>query len=197
MECKISTEAYLKIFSHCIKYPVNQVTGILVGKVTEGTPSKINVINAIPVTHESILLSHNIEIALRQIDIYCKNNTLQIVGCYHANELVDNDEIPEIINLVAKTIDTNLNGRSLLLMIDNKKLIANDDQHIFKPYVNQNQKGWKVLQTITNYVFIVEEGAIEKSKKITKNGVYSKIVDFDTHLENVKLDWLNNDEIVA
>ncbi|KAG4098251.1 UPF0172-domain-containing protein [Neocallimastix lanati (nom. inval.)] len=191
MEYHISKEAYLKIFAHCIKYPVNQVTGILVGKKTQGSPSKVNVISAIPITHESILLSHNIEIALRQIDIYCKKNTLQIVGCYHANELVENLEIPELINLIARNIDTNLSGNSLLLMIDNQKLIAKDDQHIFKAYVNQ--KGWKVLQTITNNVFIVEEGAIEKSKEIAKNGIYSEIVDFDSHLENVKLDWLNND----
>lgn len=68
MEYHISTEAYLKIFAHCIKYPVNQVTGILVGKKTEGSPSKLNVINAIPVSHESILLSHNIEIALKQVN---------------------------------------------------------------------------------------------------------------------------------
>ncbi|ORY61104.1 UPF0172-domain-containing protein [Neocallimastix californiae] len=191
MEYHISKEAYLKIFAHCIKYPVNQVTGILVGKKTQGSPSKVNVISAIPITHESILLSHNIEIALRQIDIYCKKNTLQIVGCYHANELVENLEIPELINLIARNIDTNLSGNSLLLMIDNQKLITKDDQHIFKAYVNQ--KGWKVLQTITNNVFIVEEGAIEKSKEIAKNGIYSEIVDFDSHLENVKLDWLNND----
>jgi len=49
----------------------------------------------------------------------------------------------------------------------------------------------------TNHVFIVEEGAIEKSKQIAKNGVYDEIVDFDSHLENVSLDWLNNDKIVA
>jgi len=79
MEFHISTEAYLKIFSHCIKYPVNQVTGILVGKVTEGSPSKVNVINAIPVTHESVLLSHNIEIALRQVNTrYIKINIFKI-----------------------------------------------------------------------------------------------------------------------
>jgi len=47
----------------------------------------------------------------------------------------------------------------------------------------------------TNYVFIVEEGAINKSKEIAKKGIYSKIVDFDSHLEDVSLDWLNNDNI--
>ncbi|ORX56569.1 UPF0172-domain-containing protein [Piromyces finnis] len=195
MEYHISTEAYLKIYAHCIKYPVNQVTGVLVGKLTEGNPSKVNVINAIPITHESILLSHNLEIALKQIEIYCKNNTLQIVGCYHANELVDDAGIPEIVNLLARNIDTNINENGLLLMIDNNKLIANEEQHIFKPYVNR--KGWKILQTITNYVFIVEEEAIKKSKEIAKNGLYNEVVDFDSHLEDVSLDWLNNSKIVA
>ncbi|ORX79683.1 UPF0172-domain-containing protein [Anaeromyces robustus] len=195
MEYHISKEAYLKIYAHCVKYPVNQVTGILLGKKTEGSPSKVNVITAIPVSHESVLLSNKLEIALRQIDIYCKKNTLQIIGCYHANELVENDEIPELINLFAKNIDSNLSGQSLLLMIDNKKLIANDDQHIFKAYVLQ--KSWKILQTITNYVFIVEEEGINKSKEIVKNGSYANIVDFDSHLEDISLDWLNNDKFVV
>jgi len=69
MEYTISTEAYLKIYAHCIKYPVNQVTGVLVGKLTEGNPTKVNIISAIPITHESILLSHNLEIALRQVNL--------------------------------------------------------------------------------------------------------------------------------
>ena len=81
----ITKEAYCKILLHAVKYPHRSVNGILVGE--QESHAHFRVTDAIPLFHVAVGLTPMLEVALAQIEAYCKLKNKLIVGYYQANEL--------------------------------------------------------------------------------------------------------------
>merc|ERR1711911_568660 len=85
LSCELSQVAYSKIILHALKYPHTAINGGLLAN--EGSNSQsLKYIDAIPLFHNNLGLAPMLEVALMQIDSYCRTNGLVIAGYYQANE---------------------------------------------------------------------------------------------------------------
>ena len=104
----IKEVAYNKAFLHCKKYSYTTVNGIFVGRAND--KNNIDVMDYIPLFH-SHTLAPMLEVALLFIDEYLKGNKgLEIVGYFHANELLDDTELGA--NSIACRIGSKINQNS-------------------------------------------------------------------------------------
>jgi len=180
----ISPRAYSKILLHACKYPHKAINGVLLGEETKGNES-IRVLDAVPLFHQCLGLAPMLEIALTQIDTYCRNSKLQIIGYYQGNENV-NDNSPDVIAYkIAEKINEN-SPNSLLLMIDNNKMDVECKEPALDLYTLQDHKwnmnGWYLIGGDTSLALVSE---------LITGKTYQNLVDFDNHLDDITLDWLN------
>ena len=91
MEVVISKLAYCKLFLHLSKYPHSSCNGLLLSKIG-GDKKKANYVECVPLFHSSLSLAPSLEIALFQIDSYCKLNDLEITGYYQATENIHDNQ---------------------------------------------------------------------------------------------------------
>lgn len=119
----IDRSALLKIILHSLKYPTTAINGILLGKENisinkdanggdvgaNNSKSKVlHIYDAIPVTHNYIALSGPFEAALVQVEKFCDDNKdqgLEIVGYYQANERLEDTELGGIGRRYAERLD--------------------------------------------------------------------------------------------
>lgn len=81
----MSKIAYCKMFLHLAKYPHLACNGLLLAKPAKSA-QKVEFVDCIPLFHNSLALASAFEIALTQIDAYCQQNNLEIIGYYQSNE---------------------------------------------------------------------------------------------------------------
>ncbi|ESO96311.1 hypothetical protein LOTGIDRAFT_144085 [Lottia gigantea] len=85
-EISLNVRAYCKIILHAAKYPHAAVNGILLAEENKTKQSKsLKFVDCIPLFHISLSLAPMLEVALLQIDGYCKSKGLVIGGYYQAN----------------------------------------------------------------------------------------------------------------
>ncbi|KAI8920886.1 hypothetical protein DFJ77DRAFT_139768 [Powellomyces hirtus] len=183
---RLSALAYLKLVLHSAKYSVNQVCGVLIGrKVSNAADAAVEVTDAIPLFH-SHPLAPMLEVAMQQVQAYCDQKSLQIVGLYAANQSLANKDVSPTTAKIASKIEDNLGYAALLLMLDASKLEDGNDKAV-TPY-SQTSGGWTVLQS--NHL-IPPIQRIDLPQ-IISDRTYNELHDFDNHLDNIKLDWLSN-----
>ena len=181
----ISPRAYSKILLHACKYPHKAINGVLLGDNSRNNES-IRVVDAIPLFHQCLGLAPMLEIALTQIDTYCRNSKLQIIGYYQGNENV-NDNTPDLIAFkIAEKINENF-PNSLLAMIDNQKMDVECKEPALDLYTLTDHKwndgcGWYLIGDDTSLALVSE---------LITGKTYQNLVDFDNHLDDITLDWLN------
>lgn len=81
-EISISKLAYSKLFLHVAKYPQLSCNGLLLSKPSKN--QSVQFVDCVPLFHSSFTLAPSFEIALSQIDSYCRQNGVEIAGFYHA-----------------------------------------------------------------------------------------------------------------
>merc|ERR1712080_5226 len=113
------------------------------------------------------------------------NYKLQIIGYYQGNENV-NDNSPDVIAYkIAEKINEN-SPNSLLLMIDNNKMDVECKEPALDLYTLQDHKwnmnGWYLIGGDTSLALVSE---------LITGKTYQNLVDFDNHLDDITLDWLN------
>ncbi|KAI8802407.1 ER membrane protein complex subunit 8, partial [Cladochytrium replicatum] len=107
----LAKKAYVKIALHGAKYAVVSVAGLLDGA------GHLTVDDSIPLFHNVLPLTSMLEVALEQVDVYCKQTDSAIVGYYFAHESLTDTSITPFTAKVASKIDDAVGGDSLLLVV--------------------------------------------------------------------------------
>ncbi|KAJ3282380.1 hypothetical protein HK104_010919 [Borealophlyctis nickersoniae] len=184
----LSQLPYAKLLFHAAKYAVNPVCGVLVGS---RNGRNVAITDAIPLFH-SHPLAPSVEIALHQVDIYCSSTGQSIVGFYCANESTAEQGVVPAMAKIAAKVEESASGDTVLLLLDPTKLTANSAIAVV-PYT-YSSGSWKVLQPNN---FVPQPADIQTPiAPHIKDRTYEQLYDFDNHLDNVRLDWLKNAEIV-
>ncbi|KAF9126852.1 hypothetical protein BGW39_006303 [Mortierella sp. 14UC] len=188
---KFSHKAYLKPLAHATKYPTGSVNGVFLAD------SSSNVVDAVPLFHFWSTLTPMLEVAMTQVDLHCKANGLRIIGYYEAKERLEDEALSLVGQKIASQIH-HTNPEGFAVVIKNRSI--NSDNVAFLPY--QFKEGqWRVSKDAfseKNAAFSLENNSSPTVvAKALRDGLSSKIADFDNHLEDIKEDWLTNKAISA
>ncbi|XP_062501164.1 ER membrane protein complex subunit 8-like [Corticium candelabrum] len=193
MKFSLSVVAYSKIVLHACRYPHRGVNGVLLGHVDDG--DVLRLVDAVPLFHFALGLVPMLEVALCQIEIYTRKMSLQIVGYYQANEHLEDSSPDTIAYRIADKIRENvMSCRSpVLLMVHNWNFGLTTGDVPLKAYcLGHEGKSWKKQEWEDG---ILEGGAstLQFVSGLVTSKEHEKLVDFDTHLNDITQDWLNSD----
>ncbi|XP_042904069.1 ER membrane protein complex subunit 8 [Parasteatoda tepidariorum] len=194
----IGVRAYSKMLLHAMKYPHQAVNGVFLAekrKSKEHGSGSVNIIDGIPLFHLNLNLTPMLEVAMVQIEQYCKEQGLVIAGYYQANEHIKDCSPNFIANRIADKIYENFPD-ACLIMVDNQKLSLDCDEVAFHLYQCNDGK-WK-LKDKNSIHFEQGHKALSATAAMLHSKMYRKLNDFDNHLDNIGFDWTNpliNEEI--
>lgn len=187
---EFSTKAYCKMIMHAAKYPHCAVNGLLLSERSKlhqefGTQTFVD---CIPLFHISLGLTPMAEIALMQVDQYCKTSGLVITGYYQANENIK-DNSPNFVAL--KTIEkiAEQTTDACLVMINNHQL----SYYMTEPAIVVslfNDGKWRPMEE-TSVQFENDDLTLTAAASLIQNKIYRHLVDFDNHLDDISVDWRN------
>jgi len=204
MAVSMSAVAYAKMILHSCKYVSSAVSGVLLGSLDGDV---VAVEDAVPLFHATLNLVPMLEIALLQLDQYCKSKGLAIVGYYQGNEGLTSNSMDAVASNIGDKIRAKF-PNAFVLVIDNTKIHPDliREQLACKVYFPdpKSDNQWR-LRSDKSLPATSGEGSdaavgssIElaaKAKQATANLVQAeahvKLVDFDAHLDDVALDWMN------
>ncbi|XP_031564691.1 ER membrane protein complex subunit 8-like [Actinia tenebrosa] len=188
MKYTVSAKAYAKMLLHAAKYPHTSVNGVLLGEeVTQ--ESEMFILDAIPLFHQCLGLAPMLEVALTQIDSYCKASGQQVVGYFQANEHVNSNSPDGIAYKIGEKITDQL-ANACILMIDNTKMSIACDEVAVRCYIVQENK-WKMNDK--DLCIDGGEETLSLTSELIEGKAYQSLVDFDNHLDDITLDWSNRD----
>lgn len=194
---QVNTHAYAIPLLHAAKFPSSAVCGALLGK---NTADGVHVHSAVPYFHHWTTVTPMLEVALKQTEIYAKKNDLSIVGWYQGNARVDDTVLPERAIKVAETIKKNNDDKAVLFLLNNKQMASlADGESAITPYVhieNQWRKVKEPFAVTTDEASFVEKDTYAKVRDLFNSSAYNRIYDFDEHLDNVSLNWLESSKLV-
>ncbi|GFN80029.1 ER membrane protein complex subunit 8/9 homolog [Plakobranchus ocellatus] len=187
-DVNVTVRAHCKILLHAAKYPHAAVNGILLAEDNRNKESKIlKFVDAIPFFHVSLGLSPMLEMALLQVESYCKGKNLVIAGYYQANENYNDNEMNHVARTIGRKVQENFHD-ACLFMIDNRKVRAESVSQPYKIYTLR-ESGWKDSDRKN-----ISEDDISKeecSYALLKSGAHRQLCDFDNHFDDVRNDWRN------
>lgn len=198
----LSVKSYLKIVMHALRYPHATVNGVLITEKKGKTSKQIRIVDAIPLFHSGHGLAPMTEVALTQISEYCsKSSDLVIGGYYQVNDAFHEHPHP-IPTVFAERIADKIfeaNPDAVLFMISNFSLATSIDDitRLDSPFfMFQNIDGkWKLKSSSASskgFALEAESAILELTNELVfKKSHHLNIIDFDSHLENVKDDWRN------
>ncbi|KAB0796842.1 hypothetical protein PPYR_10903 [Photinus pyralis] len=182
----ISCKAYCKIILHAAKYPHCSINGVLLAK--SSTKKEIEFVDAIPLFHNALNLIPMAEIALAQIDQVASRQGLVIAGYYTAHENLQQNSLEKAYHRISEKIAENFSG-ACLFVVDNRKLSNQLDSLALK--VAQFSDG-KYRTVDVNNILLEPSHTLNVCTSLLEQKSYKSLVDFDNHLDNVSLDWINN-----
>nr|CAG4644256.1 EOG090X0C9C [Lepidurus arcticus] len=188
-QVELSSLAYSKILLHAAKYPHSAVNGVLLTKKNDDKET-LKYSDAVPLFHSNISLSPMMEIALMQVEQYCKAHGLIIGGYYHANESFQDASPDFIAQRVAEKIAEQF-ADTCLIMVDNKSICL--DMVSPALYVFQHVEGkWKPKEKANITFESGQKKALKLVSALLQRKSYKEFVDFDAHLDDPSNDWTNN-----
>ncbi|CDU26072.1 uncharacterized protein SPSC_06239 [Sporisorium scitamineum] len=194
----LSPLAYKKLILHTAKYPTARVFGFLLADPTSS--QTLNIVDSIPLSHHWTALAPMAEVALSLATSYASTKNLTVVGLYEAPELVAERTPSQQAGKLAEKIATLASKEALLLFVNNATLL-DTRSHSLSAYSvpaasSKGETKPKALQGST--VALQDQSkAAELESAVRKQGAWDKLVDFDDHLEDPSLDWLQNSAITA
>ncbi|KIM66856.1 hypothetical protein SCLCIDRAFT_257956 [Scleroderma citrinum Foug A] len=192
----LSHIAYIKIFLHAAKHPHKPVNGVLVGKLT--SPGIVEIRDVIPLLHHWTSLSPMMEIGLDLAKGHAESLDLSLVGYYQASERLDDTALAPVGEKVAQQIRSQFND-AIAFVIDGDTLGSGKAALI--PYLPQSDSttAWRPHPfdppafTPGSRVTLIDPESPSRAVALVKNEcLHSKFGDFDDHLEDVSIDWLQN-----
>jgi len=189
-ELEVSTRAYCKMIMHSAKYPSSAINGVLLSKrdsVKAGART-IHYTDCIPLFHMGNGLAPMVEVALAQVDSQCEESGLVISGFYHAHDNLRDNHVDVFSQKIADKIAENQPG-TLLVTIDSKKLSANIESPSL--IVQQHSDGKWRPRDKTQVRLEHDEVTLACASALVHKKIYRDLVDFDTHLDDLSMDYLN------
>jgi len=188
MKVSLSPRAYSKVLLHGCKYPHKAINGVFLAEDCKHTGDLLRIVDAIPLFHQCLGLAPMLEIALHQIDSYCRSNQLHVAGYYQGNENL-NDNNPDFIayKIAEKIVDNSPDA--VLMMVDNEKLDMDCKGTALKLYQMFDGK-WKEMPS---WHLVGGDAALVSSSELMRSKTYQSLFDFDNHLDDISSDWLNPD----
>ncbi|KAJ2342051.1 hypothetical protein GGF43_006024 [Coemansia sp. RSA 2618] len=196
----VSSQAYAKAVLHCAKYPWATVQGLF---LTETKDNKVRYVDAIPLAHTWTQLTPMFDVALQQAQIYAETKKLSIGGYYVAYEDPNNIQLSATSALLAKALLV-VNSSAVAFVVDAKHLTPESTRPGLIPFVCVDSQ-WKEQTKAfasgekggekggKSQVFVLENNRVLiTAKKLIAERAEAAIHDFDEHLEDVSLDWLQN-----
>ncbi|KAG0314661.1 hypothetical protein BGZ99_007937 [Dissophora globulifera] len=188
---KFSNKAYQKPLLHAAKYPTTAVNGVFLA--SNGSDA---VVDAIPFFHFWNTLTPMLEVAMTQVDLHCKDHGLRIIGYYEASDKLNDEALSQVGQRVASQI-LQVTPDAFAVVIKNTNIST--ENIAFLPY--QFKEGqWRAQKDTFSGpkdVFSLENSSSPSlAAKAIREGLSSKLADFDSHMENVQEDWLSNKAIV-
>ncbi|KAK4054951.1 hypothetical protein OIV83_000875 [Microbotryomycetes sp. JL201] len=186
----ISALAYLKIVLHAAKYPSARVVGLLIGPASDDAL----VTDAIPMLHHWTDLSMATEACLQLADIHCKNHNLCFKGVYVCNELLEDIAPPAtIVRLATAVAQQSPKQTTLLTALDSKRLNSGTSALIAHSVSALTTSSMKPLDASS--IGLEPESAASTAFERARTGQAKLLGDFDDHLEDATVDWLDNKAI--
>ncbi|KAK9880737.1 hypothetical protein WA026_013061 [Henosepilachna vigintioctopunctata] len=180
-----NSSAYCKIILHSAKFPHCAVNGILLAKPSSS--KEITFEDAVPLFHIDHNLTPMAEIALAQIDELVSKKGLCIAGYYVAHENLKENSLEKAECKISDKISTHFN-HPCIVVVDNTKLGMYIDNVALK--VAQYSDG-AYRPCDMHRICLVPEKTMDVCSQLLEDGKQDLLNDFDNHLDNVKLDWLN------
>ncbi|KAL9644101.1 hypothetical protein ABK040_005567 [Willaertia magna] len=196
-EQQFEEKAYFKCLFHAMKFPYSPINGVFIGKINDN--NNVIITDCVPLFHttSSIQVTSYIEMALLQIDnlIKKKENNNLIVGYYFSNENQNeisslSETIPTIhLSIYNKIVQSSFK-EAKLWVIDNEKLSKLNKQIVLKPFHLVDNKKMTVQEDVELEKKLKLEN-LEKMESLIKEERFNKVIDFENHLENLALDYMN------
>ncbi|CAH1711024.1 ER membrane protein complex subunit 8/9 homolog [Aphis gossypii] len=182
-----STVAYCKIIAHAAKYPHCEVNGVLLADISTRGENLV-VVDTVPLFHQCLHVSPMSEIAMMQIDQSASSCDMYICGYYLANETLDDLSYDKPAHkIVDKIIEHE--SDACMVVINNRLMELNQKESALIVHAQDDGK-WKRLN---NSNVQIENVALAAASAVLQQQLYNNLVDFDNHLDNLALDWLNKE----
>ncbi|EST04733.2 hypothetical protein PSEUBRA_006016 [Kalmanozyma brasiliensis GHG001] len=190
----ISSLAYKKLVLHTAKYPTARVLGLLLADTASS--STLSITDAIPLSHHWTSLAPMAEVALSLATSYASTKNLTVVGLYEAPEMVSDRSTSQQANKLAEKIASLAGREAVLLLVDNASILSTT-QPLSAYTVVAGGKGEAKPKALPASAVSLQNAASSLESAVRKDAAWEKIVDFDDHLEDPSLDWLQNPAITA
>jgi len=172
-------KAYAKAVMHGCKHSSEAVTGIFIGCVSGKV---LKLVDAIPLFHTHAL-APMLKVACMLIEQHCRTvGNLEIVGMYYASPSGSLDITP--VKAIADKIASNF-AMASVWALDAAKLP--ERQFALKGSCH-SKDDWKQLSADAA---ILSDEALKQTARAVSEMKYLEIIDFDDHLADVSLNWLN------
>jgi len=172
-------KAYAKAVMHICKHSSVPVLGVFIGRTNQKT---IKIIDTIPLFHTHSL-APMLKIALMLIEQHCSDAGLEILGFYSAT-VSGNPDLGQNIRALGEKIYSNY-GAACIWAFNSK---AQENRFALQGMYYAKEE-WKMIQDPV----AIKEVALKTTSMLIREMRHLDVVDFDDHLMNVKLNWLNSD----
>ncbi|EGG22220.1 UPF0172 protein [Cavenderia fasciculata] len=180
---EVTIEAFKKIHSHSFKYLESAVNGILLGTVQKDSSIIVN--DIIPLFHNGTLLPM-FEVAMIQIEEYCKVNQIDMVGYYHITDNLSEKEVDPMAKKILEKLSNELHTFCFITIVE----LDNDNQ---SGLISLSSNGNSLAKQ--QDVKVVGQPSFDTLKQTLKQILTehkeTKLNDFEDYLSNPTLDWLN------
>lgn len=184
-EAKFSARAFCKIILHSAKYPHCAINGVLLAKSQSASNKEIEFVDAVPLFHVCVNLTPMAEIALMQIDEFASKKGLVIAGYYAASENLRDNSFEKTYHKIAERIAMNFSP-SYMVVVNNTKLSNDADESVLKVAQLLSNSKWKQLE---------DQNPSDTTRDVIgvllQQKAFRELVDFDNHLDDISLDWMN------
>ena len=200
----LSKKAYLKIMLHAAKHPTLPICGYLIGRnnnsggeseesanvSAEKNNTDVKIVDAIPIFH-TLPTAPMLEASALLVEELYKKEKYVIIGYYHANEHVNNKTLGIMGTMIAQSVDNNCPGSCALVVngkeLDNPKksglVLLTKSNHTDSDFEERSTSTLQIEGSQGTFNSLT--GHLQKETQL-------KLYDFDDHLQNVALDFRNN-----
>ncbi|KIY45580.1 UPF0172-domain-containing protein [Fistulina hepatica ATCC 64428] len=187
---EVSQKAYFKMLFHCAKYPQQPVNGVLLGKQSG---EHIDIIDAIPLLHHWTSLSPMMEIGLGVAQNHAESSGMQLVAYYQASCTLDDTALAPVGEVIASKIKSTFK-HAVAFVIDGERI---GSAAALVPYVSESGASWQKYKSSSfesgsQFQLSPPDVPTLAMSLVRREQRHLKFGDFDDHLEDVTIDWLNN-----